>query len=182
MMAAAQEINVRGVKFTMDAVALQLSISKKTLYRYFSSKDELIGAMIDAAIQDMEKQTREIMENEKDFAARLIAIVTLEPKVFGKVSDWARDDIRRCRPKEWEKVERFSEGSSALVARLLEEGIASGCIRPISVPVAVQMLHSACGMLLQYEFLAANNLTFSEGLQQLKDIFLYGVMRLDYAG
>ena len=176
LMAAAEGMRERGVKFTMDDLALRLGISKKTLYQYYPSKDQMISTLVDMAIEDMENQTQEILDSDRDFASRLIALVTLEPKVFGAIPDWVREDIRRCRPQDWVRIDLYREREAVLIVRVLEEGIAAGHLRSISAPVAAQILFSACGGLLEYKFLAANNLTFSDGLQQLKDIFLYGVL------
>ena len=177
MGAAAQDIRERGLKFTMEAVAARLGMSKKTLYQYYSSKDELIAALVEKVVQDLELQSREIVESDRDLASRLIDIVTLEPKVFGPIPDWIRDEFRRFRPQDWEQVEAFRRKEAERLVQLLEEGMAGGDIRLLSAPLAVQVLHLACSGIMDYEFLRANNLTFSDGMRQIKEIFLYGVLR-----
>ena len=39
---------------SMDDIATQLGISKKTIYQYFADKDELVGAVVDADIDDLQ--------------------------------------------------------------------------------------------------------------------------------
>lgn len=59
--------------FTMDDIAGQLGISKKTLYRHFHSKTELIEAAV-VAWMDLEKrQTLEAMEKADNWADRLVS-------------------------------------------------------------------------------------------------------------
>ncbi|BBB90691.1 MAG TPA: TetR/AcrR family transcriptional regulator [Methylomusa anaerophila] len=173
---AAEEMNERGVKFTVDAVAARLGISKKTLYQYFESKDHLIASIVDAAIVDMANQKAEIMNSNKDFVSKLAAIVTVEPKIFGKVHDWVLEDIKRHRPEDWERITCFRRERTQAMAKILEEGIAGGHIRRINTAVAAQMLCSAVGEFLEYGFLAENNISFTDALQALTDIFLYGVL------
>ncbi|EAX48808.1 transcriptional regulator, TetR family [Thermosinus carboxydivorans Nor1] len=174
--AAAQEMNERGVKFTVDAVAARLGISKKTLYQYYPSKDALIAAIIDAALADMVAQKEQILASAEPFPRLLAAVLTVRPKLFGKINDWVMEDIKKFRPQEWQKIERYRREHTAVVMNLLEAGKREGFIRPIHSRVAAQMLLGAVGELLDYRFLAENNLSLSEALDAVTDVFLNGVL------
>ncbi|XEQ95118.1 hypothetical protein SCACP_40210 [Sporomusa carbonis] len=169
-------MNERGIKFTIDSVAARLGISKKTIYQYYPSKDELITSIIDAALADVETQRNRILTGEGDFVSKLTAIVTLEPRLFGKINYWIMDDIKRWRLSEWERIMSFRRERTHYIAQILEEGIASGHVRPINTRVAARMLLSTVGDFLEYNFLAENNLTFTDALKELNDIFQYGVL------
>src|SRR3984893_18907365 len=43
---------------TMDEIATQLGISKKTIYQFFTDKDEIVEAVIDREIQKNEQECR----------------------------------------------------------------------------------------------------------------------------
>lgn len=45
-------MNRSGVKFTIDDIAAELRISKKTVYKYFKGKEELAAAVFDKIISD----------------------------------------------------------------------------------------------------------------------------------
>nr|WP_277443753.1 helix-turn-helix domain-containing protein [Pelotomaculum isophthalicicum] len=48
LQAASRQIEKYGFrKFTIDDIASDLGISKKTIYKYFISKKSLIGAVVD---------------------------------------------------------------------------------------------------------------------------------------
>ncbi|MDF2568695.1 MAG: division inhibitor protein [Sporomusa sp.] len=176
LFAAAQEMNERGVKFTIDSVAARLGISKKTVYQYYPSKDMIITSIIDAALADIEAQEIQALERQCDFVSKLTAIITVEPRIFGKINYWVLDDIKRYRPQEWERINRFRQERVTDIACMLEAGIASGHIRPINTNVAAKMLLSTCAELLDYRFLDTNNLTFGDALKALNDIFQFGVL------
>ncbi|SMD09092.1 TetR/AcrR family transcriptional regulator [Sporomusa malonica] len=176
LFAAAQEMNERGVKFTIDSVAARLGISKKTVYQYYPSKDAIITSIIDAALADIDAQKLQAMERQCDFVSKLTAIITVEPKLFGKINYWVLDDIKRYRPQEWERINRFRQARVTDIGRMLEAGIASGHIRSINTKVAAKMLLSTCAELLDYRFLDENNLTFGDALKALNDIFQFGVL------
>jgi len=174
--AAVQEINQYGVKFTIDGVVARLGISKKTLYQYFSSKEVLVASITDAALADVKSQKQEIINSDMDLVCKLTALVVVEPRMFENSSDWIRADIKKYYPREWEKIKAFQRQSAEVMIHLLEDGIQNGHIRQINTRIAVQMLQSMCSEFLQYRFLHENHLTFKEALQNLVDIFLYGVL------
>lgn len=176
MMAAAEEMKLRGVKFTVDAVAEQLGISKKTLYQYWASKDEIISALCDAAVADMQQQENEILSGSLEFEAKLTALLTVEPKRFGKINEWVIDDMRRHKPDEWQKVENYRRSHIRHLQEFIAEGIRQGKLRTVNSAIAAQMILGACTEMLEYPFLRSNNLTITDALQGLTDIFLHGVL------
>ncbi len=176
LFAAAAELNARGVKFTVDSVAARLGISKKTIYQYYASKEELITRIIEAALADVAAQRNEALAGPGNFIAKLTALITSEPKLFGRINYWVLDDIKRYLPSEWERITCFRQKLAGDVSRILEAGIQSGDIRPVNTTVAAQILLRACDDYLDYRFLEANNLTFGDALQALNDIFQYGVL------
>ena len=61
--AAIKEFKQKGLKFTMSDVAKRLSISKKTIYTVFESKQALLYAIADSYAADFESMQEEL-END----------------------------------------------------------------------------------------------------------------------
>lgn len=182
MMAAAQEMNERGVKFTIDAVVAKLGISKKTFYQYYPSKDAVIEAIVDAAIVDENRQEREILASDRSFAQKLAAYLSVTPQLFGRINEWIIDDIRRYRPLDWERIVQHHQAKETELGRLLESGVVSGSLRPINVQVAARLLLASCNELLEFTFLTQANLTMESALAAYTDIFLNGILQEREAG
>lgn len=177
LMAAALEMNQRGIKFTLDHVATQVGISKKTIYQYYPSKDVLISKIIDMALEDVLNQETTILEDEKrDFVEKLQDLMMLNPKRFGKPNDWVMEDIKRYCIEEWKRIEEFKYGRMLAISQLLEEGITLGMVRKINTKVAARLLIGACKELQQYEFLVENNMDSMQVRQLLTDIFMRGIL------
>lgn len=174
--AAAHEMNERGVKFTIDSVSARLGISKKTLYQYYASKDELISCVVDAVLADLSEQEQAILASDCGFTQKLVAMLNVESLRFGKINDWVLDDVKRFRPNDWAHVEHFRQNHSRIITTLLEDGAKAGDIRPVHAAVAAQMLRGAVGQLMDYRVLSQNNITLHDALQVVADIFLHGVL------
>ena len=57
--------NKKGLKLTMDDVADELKISKKTIYKEFSSKDEIFETMVDYVFDNIKVREEEILESKE---------------------------------------------------------------------------------------------------------------------
>lgn len=57
-------IKQKGFSFTMNDLAAALGTSKRTLYAYYSSKDQLVEAVVEQFIAEMKQIERDIYENE----------------------------------------------------------------------------------------------------------------------
>src|SRR5687768_7345940 len=66
---------------TMDEIATQLGMSKKTIYQYFADKDELVDAVI-AEVIDF---SREVCERDKNEAPDAIAEIFLALDMLAKI-------------------------------------------------------------------------------------------------
>ena len=54
----------QGVRFTMDELATELGMSKKTIYTVFSDKNELLLAMVDYVFDYIKESEAMVMEDK----------------------------------------------------------------------------------------------------------------------
>ena len=62
IMAAIDAFNEKGLKFTMSDIASRLSISKKTIYTVFETKDGMLLDMVDYLFDGIKESERAIIE------------------------------------------------------------------------------------------------------------------------
>jgi AcrR family transcriptional regulator len=176
LMAASQEMNEHGLKFTMKNVAQRLGISKKTLYQHFPSKDALISSVIEAHIADIASQQEELIAKGGEFEDVLKAAIILRPQRVADCSTNVREEIIKYRPQDWAKLLAFFDERARGLVCCLDCGKELGYIRPIHTEVAACMLYSIADGLFQQNFLEKNNLTFADAFKAAVDIFLYGII------
>ncbi|HMH33396.1 MAG TPA: TetR/AcrR family transcriptional regulator [Puia sp.] len=69
---------------TMDEIAAQLGISKKTIYQYFTDKDEMVAGVIDNHIRDNEEKCK-LFKSQSENAIQEIFIAVDETEEMLKV-------------------------------------------------------------------------------------------------
>src|ERR1041384_8779434 len=79
-------------KTTMDEIARDLQMSKKTIYKYFPSKNDLLEAVCDMRIDMMQNKMNDIIDTEDDSVTKFIKILNLNKSMMMNCSQaWMRD-------------------------------------------------------------------------------------------
>lgn len=177
MAAAMEELNECSVRFTMGNLASRLAISKRTLYEHFESKEVLIESIVDAMILDLQAQRQEILENNQlDLQEKLLGMLSARPKVFVKLEDRVKMDLRRQFPCVWKRAHESAEVQWDMIDAVLLEGIEAGCFRKIYVPAFRKILQGAVNEISDHGFLLEQRKTFHEMISDVTDILIYGIM------
>ena len=113
-----------GIKsVTMDEIASQLGVSKKTIYQSFSDKNELV----DAVIMDMLSFNRNCCQDYKSRSQNAIHEVFLAMDmlhvIFDNMNPSILHDIQRNHPLTYEK---FKEFKYAYLFQIVKENIEKG--------------------------------------------------------
>lgn len=176
-MATLEEFNAVGMKFTMMDVARRLSINKATLYCHFHSKEELIGSVLDTLMAEIHQQDDEILQDAKlGIPEKMKAIMINNPKVFLPGNNSFLYAVKYQFPGEWGKLQRYREEKWRLIEFLLIQGMDSGIVQPIKLPIVKLILTSTLIELTDLDFLQQNELSFSEAVSKAVDVFLYGII------
>ena len=90
LLAAIEEFGRKGLKFTMDDIAKNLSISKKTLYHVYDNKEAMLLALADYCFADIKKSERAIVENpDLDVVDKIEQILVVLPERYRSVRSFA---------------------------------------------------------------------------------------------
>lgn len=55
--------NEKGIKFTMDDIAHELSMSKKTIYQHFHDKEDMVLKLVDYLFDGIKEEERKVVED-----------------------------------------------------------------------------------------------------------------------
>lgn len=120
-----------GVKsVTMDDVAKELGISKKTLYQYFQDKDDLVQKAFEQHLENDFKKSQEVIRQNSNPIEQLLGLCKLRCLQMSKVPTATLYDLKKYHPDSWTKYSHFK--SSKILPEIranLELGIEKGYYR-----------------------------------------------------
>lgn len=131
-----------GIKsVTMDDIARHLGISKKTIYQFFTDKNELVIALVRKRMQDDECQMKDIMEQSSDVIERMLNMMKCSEDIFSRINPILIHDLQKYHPEAWAVFQQFKSGVVIrTLEQLLSEGVTQGYIRTdIDVKVMARM-------------------------------------------
>lgn len=172
-----QVFNQKGLKFTMDDIAGQLGMSKKTIYTVFRDKEALFLAMVDYLFDRIKESENEILQNEKMTTLEKIRkILCVLPESYQKVDFGQLYLLRGKYPSTYAKVEeRLETGWEGTIA-LLQQGMEEGVIRPVKIPIVKMMFEAALEQFFQRDILIQNKISYVDALQEVVDILVDGMV------
>lgn len=140
-------------KTTMDDLAQEAAISKRTIYLYFPSKEELTLSTIDRIVDRLLAGLREVAAAGGPVDARIRRMLLLRVLFrFDSVRDYYQsldDLLRSIRPAYMARRARYFADEAAVFAGVLAEGIADGTLAvPGDAPTTAHTLLLATNALL----------------------------------
>ena len=170
-------INKHGLKFTMDELAALVHVSKRSLYEELASKTELIGAVCQYIIGNLEKQEEKLLANEDlPLQQKVVLLLTVRP---GEVENFDKDvyeDIRISYPEFWREIEQARNDRLLRLEKIFDAAVAAGIVRPLNIKILNKLFVDTLDIFDSYKFLSSNNLTYKSTVDTLLDIFFYGLL------
>ena len=116
--------------FTMDDLANGLGMSKKTLYEYFPSKNDLVEACLDYALEMSCTNVTTFIEGEGSVIENVYRNQKKVQEVFNINSDRPIWELQKYYPKTYERMEsEFAKSDALFIDKLLEKGWQEGLFR-----------------------------------------------------
>ncbi|MFI5346558.1 MAG: TetR/AcrR family transcriptional regulator [Elusimicrobiota bacterium] len=115
---------------TMDDLAHELGMSKKTLYEFFPGKIDLLRATTRLRNDGCRAEMEAIASEKLDFFARARKTFAYISRMYSQLTPAYLTDIRRNAPEVWNEIQEFRR---TYVRRnmldLIDQGIAQGILR-----------------------------------------------------
>lgn len=120
-----------GIKgITMDDVAKELGISKKTLYQHVCDKEDLVGKFIDFEIERRQKQICECFKAGFNAIDELFEISFFMNKLMREQNPATEHDLKKYYPAQYEKILKVKrEGMVNYILINLKKGKNEGLYR-----------------------------------------------------
>ena len=166
-------------RFTMDDLAAELGMSKKTLYVHFAGKDEIIAALIDDLGREIRADADALLHSRQlNFAEKLRGFVEGMAERMAAVNPHIIRELQRYAPKLFERVAAMREQNIPYVfGRFVEEGQIAGLVRDdLPAGFAIEFYLQAMHGLHQPAALERLRLAPREVIRHAVDLFFGGLL------
>jgi AcrR family transcriptional regulator len=168
-------LGIRSV--TMDDLAYDLGMSKRTLYQHFRTKADLVEAVfLDKFLSVEEDLTRISEEASSDCLGALRKLLACIQGHMGELQPPLMRDIRREAPMMFTQIEkRRSDMIHRHFGKILDEARSAGIIRKdIPIRLIVEIMLAAVQAIMNPEKLVQLDLTPKEGFTAILTVILKG--------
>jgi AcrR family transcriptional regulator len=115
---------------TMEGIADNIGISKRTLYKFFSGKDFLIDTVIQYKLERIEAEILALQSSGKAYPERLVGFFTSVERAVKPMAKHLISDIMKNAPWIWTKIDEFRHSRILNhLESLLAEGRSLGFLR-----------------------------------------------------
>ena len=164
---------------TMDDLAIELGMSKKTMYVHFPSKPVLLAAVVDAKLEHVRSDMRKIMDVPGiSFPERLRRLLSGLRAHMSEIQPAFVRDVQKSDP---ELFGRIQQGRRQLIhecfGKLLDEGRTAGAVRTdIPVKLLVEMLVGTVDAVVVPARIDELGITPKTAFAQIVSVFLEGAL------
>ncbi|MCH8010471.1 MAG: TetR/AcrR family transcriptional regulator [Candidatus Marinimicrobia bacterium] len=152
--------------FTVETLSQKLGMSKKTIYKFFPTKEILIEKSVDFFTGLIERKFKKMIAEEPNPAKQFVSVMQF---IIGQVSRVPMDRVAELKsryPKVWKKVEDFRLARRDDFYTILSEAQRQGYVREdIDVKVVATLHMNIVNSTFQPEFFINNNLAPAETIK-----------------
>jgi len=168
------------LKVTMDDIATALKMSKKTIYKYFTSKDELIQAVIWIKIQYIRKTFEQITSKDINAIEKFICLTDFILHKGLKFLIIFLDQIAQMCPEWWQKIEDFrSRVLRKNIALIVEQGKKEGLIIYRETEIIINVYLTTIRGVINPSFLKKSKLPPKQIISTTIEILFRGILTVE---
>jgi hypothetical protein len=169
-------------QLTVDEIARHMDISKATLYKYFSSKDEIIEVFVEHCLEYVSSVDAMVLDEGISFGERFQLTYDQSLKTVLFVPDILLEDLREIYPKLFEKLNLAQQQRYKNSQRFFDSGLEKGVFNRINFTLFMVQDEVVLRRIFEPMFAIQYDLTLKQALfdfYTLKKIQLFKPEMLD---
>ena len=168
-----------GIKtVTMDDLAGEIGISKKTIYKYFDDKNDLVRSIIEMKVSMDAAICVNCMQNSENAIDDLFNLSKLVVEHFSNINPAVFYDLRKYHPDAWGVMEKHKwEFVQSMIQENVERGIKENIYRKSLHPEIMSRLYvSSTDAILNSNIFPWPEFKFQEVFIEMIHFQLYGMV------
>jgi len=162
--------------FTVDALSKRLAMSKKTIYKFFPSKEKLIQSIIHYVFNRINSVFHNVMTDEPNPAVQYIKIMEKISKFAGRTPVHRLAELKSSYPSIWKELEIFRLSQADKFYVILKNAQDQGLARDdINMKSAAIVYINVINSTFQPEFFLKNDLPIKETIRGFVQVVARGI-------
>ena len=164
-------------KTTMDEIATELRMSKKTIYKFFPSKDDLVKAIAKFFMNKMKSKILPALQSEKNAIEKLGDLINILAKASEKISAARMEELKRHYPSIWNEIDNFrTEMMFGNITKVIEQGKKEGLFVDYPTNIIMNVLVASVRSIVNPDFVMNNNYSIIEAARYAFRIVISGIL------
>jgi len=164
---------------TMDQISKALGISKKTLYNYYNSKDELAEEFLKDFFNSLRERSDAAADKEEDPVQRLRVKLKHVKEEYMRINSAFFDDIQTYAPSVWQAYINLKEERARNLEKYIIAGQKKGVFKDIPPYVAVMLYLGMTNALFRTDFLEQTGVSREQAFDMIIEMFVCGLLKVD---
>jgi len=164
---------------TMDEIARQAGMSKRTLYETFPSKHAVAAEVVESELKVFSSRMRLIIKSTKEPLDKLLNLSRFFTQLpYPGITPVALIDLQRELPELWERVEQVEEKVLSEMSQVIDEGKQMGVFRSeADTAVTIAALTGALESTMSADFLLHTSLSLEDVYASIFELITRGICR-----
>uniref|UniRef100_A0A7V2ZLX1 TetR/AcrR family transcriptional regulator n=1 Tax=Ignavibacterium album TaxID=591197 RepID=A0A7V2ZLX1_9BACT len=162
---------------TVDQIANELRISKKTIYKFFSTKDELVEAVAKHLMNDVSSKIDNIIGSGNDSLTKIIMLFEVMAGVVVRFSEKWLKDLQIHTPKLWQQIDEFrTKRAFTALGSIIRQGQIEGIIVERPIELIIHIFVNTIRSVVHPDFLYYQKLDYREAFIHSFEILFNGIL------
>jgi len=162
---------------SMDEIAAQLGVSKKTIYNTYADKDALVEAAVDIEIRNNETECIKHSEECENAIHEIFLAMDMVHEMMKSMNPAILYDLRKYHPTAFKK---FTDHKNKFFFELIKDNLARGIkeelYRPeINIEIMSKFRIGSMFLVFDPEIFPYNKTNITDVLWEITENFLYGL-------
>lgn len=165
-------------KVTLDEIASELGMSKKTMYKFFPSKEDLLSAVVHGVMNYLRAHVERIVASDKPFVEKASELLSHLARQIGTTSRQFFIDLQRVAPDLWKEMDEFRRQRILTNLRqMFIQGKQEGVFREdLNVDLFILVFLNSVQGIVNPQVLATQPFSMEEAMRGIFKIVFDGVM------
>lgn len=164
-------------KTTMEEIASELRMSKKTIYKFFPSKDDLIHSIAKFFMNRMKSKILPALQSDKNAIEKLGDLINILAKASDKISAARMEELKRHYPSIWNEIDNFrTEMMFGNITKVIDQGKKEGLFVDYPTNIIMNVLVASVRSIVNPDFIMNNNYSIIEAARYAFRIVISGIL------